>query len=164
MAFKVCSKCKTEKPEEVFYTSKSHKDGRYPSCKECNKPSKKKYRESHKQYYNEKVKKFGKTDKGFYNKYKSAAKKRNIEFNLTLDQFVTFSNANCFYCGDKLDGIRLDRIDNSVGYTISNVIPCCTFCNRMKYIHSQEDFILQCLKIADLHGWFSLKSTLENVK
>ena len=50
--------------------------------------------------------------------------------------------ANCHYCGKppnkshrKCDTFLyngLDRVDNSIGYIASNVVPCCYICNKMK--------------------------------
>lgn len=49
----------------------------------------------------------------------------------------------CHYCGErikwekhgikgKLHGYRLDRVDNSLGYTKENCVVCCRTCNRIK--------------------------------
>lgn len=62
---------------------------------------------------------------------KSNAKKKGKTFTLTLEQFVLlFDNAKCFYCGNEPSG--LDRVDNSRGYEINNVVPCCWACNTIK--------------------------------
>lgn len=34
----------------------------------------------------------------------------------------------------------IDRVDNSVGYVLSNCVPCCSTCNRMKGTMSSEEF------------------------
>ncbi len=39
----------------------------------------------------------------------------------------------------KLNGV--DRVDNSVGYILSNCVPCCVVCNFMKHKLSAEEFI-----------------------
>jgi len=60
MNFKICSKCKIEKPIECFQPDKSKKSGYKSQCKECikNNPRRaeyfKDYRENHKDYYKEK--------------------------------------------------------------------------------------------------------------
>lgn len=149
MSFKSCSQCKIEKPEEDFYRDKQQKSGRYPSCKKCNYSYKKKYSQSHKEYYNQKQKEFYITPKGQYNSYKQAAKHRNHEFKLTLEEFMEFWQKPCFYCNDEIETIGLDRLNNTIGYIKYNLISCCTICNRMKYIHSAEEFLKKCKQIVE---------------
>ena len=62
---------------------------------------------------------------------------------------MSFWNKDCYYCGNKVNGIGLDRIDNRVGYTIKNVVSCCRDCNTMKMILSQREFIEKIIKIAN---------------
>lgn len=77
--------------------------------------------------------------------YRKSAKKRGLKFTLTEEQFAETTQQNCYYCGtkpkrasiySKNNGIYiyngLDRIDNNKGYTIDNVVPCCTRCNYAK--------------------------------
>ncbi len=85
--------------------------------------------------------------KGKLTSYKSGAKQRGLEFSLTKEQFESYWKKPCFYCGDKIETIGLDRIDNSKGYTLDNIVPCCKTCNNMKKDLSQEEFISQCKKI-----------------
>lgn len=66
-----------------------------------------------------------------------AAHKRNLEFSITLDQFIEKINMNCYYCDNKLcqkskTGIGLDRLNNSIGYTYDNVVSCGKICNAIK--------------------------------
>lgn len=85
--------------------------------------------------------------------YIRGAKVRNFQFDLKFDDFTKLIMSNCSYCGAKpsrdfsrrnnkeglLNGI--DRIDSSLGYIITNCVPCCTICNRAKSTHKIEDFI-----------------------
>jgi hypothetical protein len=76
-----------------------------------------------------------------FSDYKYEAKRSNREFNLTEEQFRDIINKNCYYCDiqpNKYNGI--DRIDSSGGYTLNNVQPCCTMCNRLKSDFSIDDF------------------------
>lgn len=43
-------------------------------------------------------------------------------------------DAECHYCSRPLNetGGGLDRMDNSIGHTCYNVVPCCRLCNRTK--------------------------------
>lgn len=86
-----------------------------------------------------------------YNSYiGNTIKKRNISFDLTVDEFKTICSLNCFYCGkepsQKMDvgkGFKngIDRFDNIIGYQLSNCVPCCWTCNRMKGKLSNKDFL-----------------------
>ena len=41
----------------------------------------------------------------------------------------------------------IDRMNNNIGYEISNVVPCCSVCNKMKSSLSKEEFLTQICKI-----------------
>ena len=83
-----------------------------------------------------------------YYEYKSGAKRRKLSFNLTFKEFTTFWQQPCYYCGENIKTIGLDRVDNSLGYSLNNVVPCCTKCNRMKMKEDRTSFIERCSKIA----------------
>jgi hypothetical protein len=38
----------------------------------------------------------------------------------------------CQYCGETELRMTLDRIDNSIGHTRENVLPCCLRCNYIR--------------------------------
>lgn len=48
----------------------------------------------------------------------------------------------CTYCGGVLNpsGVGLDRVDSTLGYTASNVLPCCRDCNALKARHTEAFF------------------------
>lgn len=74
--------------------------------------------------------------------FKYAYKLRNLTNELSdLDlEFIMFSR--CFYCNKKYDTpIGVDRLDNSIGYTLENSVPCCLVCNRMKLNFTTKQFI-----------------------
>ena len=91
----------------------------------------------------------------YFNAYKSSAKRRKHNFELTLAEFREFSSKPCFYCGQlecrvtrpsgglyyrsKVNGI--DRIDNNVGYVVENCRSCCSVCNYAKRKMTTSDFI-----------------------
>lgn len=89
--------------------------------------------------------------------YRVGASRRGMEFNLTFEEFVKLVEQNCFYCGAKpelheyeLQYMQktqkpwlhngIDRIDSSKGYTIDNVVPCCSKCNYAKHEMTTEEF------------------------
>lgn len=83
--------------------------------------------------------------------YQRGAKRRDFVFQISLEEFKKWWKLSCFYCGDEIRTIGLDRIDNSKGYTPDNIAPCCLTCNRMKMTMGQKEFVQQCKKIAKTH-------------
>jgi hypothetical protein len=86
-----------------------------------------------------------------YNKTKTDAIKRNIEFNLSPDQFNYIKMFPCYLCGKKNiiqheNGI--DRLDSNDVYNINNCKSCCGTCNFMKRRDTVHDFVRAVVKIA----------------
>jgi hypothetical protein len=88
---------------------------------------------------------FSKTQ--LYN-YRKSACNRNLDFNLTNDEFIKLVESSCHYCGYNGKVIGVDRIDSAKGYIIDNVVPCCELCNLMKHVRSYQDFIDICEHIS----------------
>ncbi len=65
---------------------------------------------------------------------KSSAKRRKLKFNISIDDFEYLTKFKCFYCNKFITNScgGLDRLDNNNGYTLENVVPCCTDCNRIR--------------------------------
>jgi hypothetical protein len=85
--------------------------------------------------------------------YKSQAKFKGLIFELTEEQFHKITQKNCYYCGAKPNNIQntpgtngnyiyngIDRVDNSKGYTLDNVVPCCWLCNSRKGAITLQEF------------------------
>lgn len=85
-------------------------------------------------YQNLQQQKYQYQPKKRYSLSKKNAKKKEKEFTLTLEEYTKLIETPCYYCENVYIncGIGLDRIDNSRGYTLDNVLPCCKFCNRMR--------------------------------
>lgn len=91
------------------------------------------------------------------NKYiHTTVKRRNLSFNLTVEQFQNLCQQSCFYCGQppstKMHVSKefkngIDRIDSTKGYELDNVVPCCRICNDMKGSLSKENFLTRVQKI-----------------
>ena len=92
-------------------------------------------------------KKYDQTVKGKYTIYKRSAKIREKDFHLTVDEFATFWQKPCHYCGSSIDTIGLDRIDNDIGYQLDNIVSCCYICNIAKSDLSQEEYINHCKRV-----------------
>lgn len=88
-----------------------------------------------------------------YKQYSSRAKRLGYAFNIPFDKFVSLTSSNCHYCGSPPVSTSksyrgngdyhyngLDRYDNSGGYTIDNVVPCCIYCNASKSSRTVDEF------------------------
>jgi hypothetical protein len=101
-----------------------------------------------------------------YRGYKATAKKKNIVFALTKEDFSFIANMNCFYCGGKPAQISkpgkysgefiysgIDRINSDKGYTSDNIVPCCGTCNTMKNSLSVSEFKEHIKQIIEHRNW-----------
>lgn len=87
-----------------------------------------------------------KQPKGKFYTYKKSAVKRNLEFDISFEDFVLLLSYECTYCGEpKANGI--DRVDNSIGYIAGNMVSCCSYCNFMKRDKTRDEFINHCVKV-----------------
>lgn len=84
-----------------------------------------------------------------YSQYKKSSYDRGHSFNISIEYFATFWGKNCFYCGEKIRGIGIDRFINSSGYDEGNCVPCCGECNLMKHKMDGEYFIKKCQNISN---------------
>lgn len=60
--------------------------------------------------------------------YKLRDKKKGLLNDITLEYFRNEIKKGCIYCSD-FEKVGLDRIDNTKGHEMSNVVPCCYICN-----------------------------------
>jgi hypothetical protein len=93
--------------------------------------------------YSPKAQLTGKKLKYKYTHFKANLKFRNFTSSLSFEDFVAlFKKSECFYCGGESTG--LDRIDNNIGYDISNCVPCCKACNHIKgdIFEYEETFVM----------------------
>jgi 5-methylcytosine-specific restriction endonuclease McrA len=83
--------------------------------------------------------------------YIHSADKRGYEFLLTENQFKEITQKNCYYCGIKpLNKMKtsndeyvyngVDRVNNTKGYILDNVVSCCETCNKAKRVMSDKEF------------------------
>jgi len=135
MKTKICSRCKVEKPLDDFSISRSRKDGRNHSCRECHN----KYTRSH------------------YKKNKDQYIKRNYKRTLEgRDYIIEFKKqSECCVCGESRwwvldfhhDGDKKDFVGRLVTHGISIVkkeiekcIVLCANCHRD--LHYKEKMAL----------------------
>lgn len=87
-----------------------------------------------------------------FNKLKISAKRRSLEFNVTIkylwDLFIE-QNKTCAITGDKLEFSKasLDRIDSSIGYVPGNVQWVSIQANLSKHTMSMSELIEFCNKV-----------------
>lgn len=92
--------------------------------------------------------------------YRDSARIRGLSFCLTEKEFQNLIIKPCFYCGKQGENKRttqsgiftytgLDRLDNTRGYELDNVAPCCTDCNMFKGAISLDDFIQKMVCIIE---------------
>lgn len=101
-------------------------------------------------------------------RYDADAKKRNLYWDLTREEFRELTQRNCFYCDRTPFQIStstykstkenstyvymgLDRIDSTKGYLIDNLRACCKYCNSMKSDLEDNLFKEQINRIYNKH-------------
>jgi hypothetical protein len=97
---------------------------------------------------------FGNHIAGDYKKFIKNANDREIQFELSLEQFENVTKENCYICGKQNNEIQrngIDRFNNDIGYIIENCRPCCTECNFMKGIYSYDIFMEKLQLIYNKH-------------
>lgn len=60
---------------------------------------------------------------------------------ITEEEFKKLSHSNCYYC-NATGPNGIDRVNNAIGYNLSNCVPACKHCNYVKGDLSQKDFTL----------------------
>lgn len=95
---------------------------------------------------------------------RKSTKRHDREFTLTLqelDQIYEQQSGKCYYTGRNLTlastakyainetSVSIDRIDNSKGYTVDNVVLCEKMVNVSRNTQTQEEFIQMCLDVTE---------------
>lgn len=100
-------------------------------------------------------------------RYRWHAEDRGLEFSLTKEKVLELTQSNCKYCdleplqcykinsGEKYIYNGIDRVNNTLGYTEENSVPCCKMCNLAKRTLTLEQFTAW---IARLVKVYNLKS------
>jgi len=138
-------KCVCDCGNEVIVEGSKLKNGHTKSCGCIRKEI----------FHSYNTKKYGEANKNaLIISYKSNAKRKGLEFNLTNEELEILFKSNCFYCGSKPKSIMnrpktngpyqyngIDRKDNNIGYIKENVVPCCSQCNYVKNSFNYDEFI-----------------------
>ena len=85
---------------------------------------------------------------------KANARERRYFWGLTDEQAIELMEGDCFYCGASKSNLSrhpeqngvyyyngIDRVDNTRGYVIGNVVSCCKHCNIAKRDRTVSDFL-----------------------
>jgi hypothetical protein len=94
--------------------------------------------------------------------YQDNAKHHGLIWSLSKDQTIVLLAGDCFYCGTPPSRTRkmpnkygaftyngIDRLDNTKGYIIGNVVPCCTTCNLKKHSMPFSEFYNWIMKVSN---------------
>lgn len=86
--------------------------------------------------------------------YRRHARERGLVWSISAVDWHQLTQQPCRYCGalpttrNRAKGTSgefiyngLDRADNSRGYEIANIVPCCQICNRAKLVMSVDEFL-----------------------
>lgn len=160
--YRVCIVCKIEKEltSVNFYSEKSRKLGFSYRCRMCDS-LRKDYRrnryiklsEIQKERKKQRTREYTSYGLGRATSLICAYKKIDRKINQICDLDRDFMvdnifNKSCVYCGST-EKLGCDRIDNSLGHTKNNVVPCCRVCNvtRMdNFSHSEMLLIGEVIK------------------
>lgn len=151
----ICKKCGETDSTKFYSQSKS-------KCKKCTSADNaQRYHDmtgTDKSQYRARVRKW-QTDNIFQYRWlaaKSRAEKTGIVFDISVQQLEdlwSHQAGKCFYSGfDMLTDVEagvgpgtyamsIDRMDNSVGYVLGNVVLCCSIVNIMKSQLSHDEFL-----------------------
>lgn len=151
-----CRKCESE---DIALYQLKNKDYICRACKKSEMRAKylenrDRYIDTAKKQYRTKEKAFGtigwarQTLAGF--RYFDKKKEKTTICDLNVDELLSFTKQPCFYCGDSLDRINVDRVDNTIGHTKGNLVPSCYCCNSVrmeKWSHEEMKIIGQAIAL-----------------
>jgi len=105
---------------------------------------------------------FSNTKSASYASYSRRALKKGIDFKINEEEFNDCKSKPCYICGkvntdEHINGI--DRINNEIGYEISNISSCCCACNTMKKAYTLESVLDKLHKIYCNHAMDAIEST-----
>ena len=139
---------------------KEKSNKRYQEKKDTILEQMKEYRERRCDYIRDRETSKANTREGKYLKIIANAEERKRIVEMTKDEIMNMTDLPCVYCGkETIDGVKrngIDRMDNSVGYTLSNCAPCCEICNYMKQSLDPHTFVERCAQISTGHDGIGL--------
>ena len=78
-----------------------------------------------------------------YSNYIRCAGDKNLDFEISQEEFNTLVKEPCHYCNiiQERGFNGVDRLDSNIGYVINNCVSCCKTCNYMKCSLSADVFL-----------------------
>jgi hypothetical protein len=106
-----------------------------------------------------------------FRKYRVQAAERGFLWEVTEKEFDRLTSENCHYCGLSPSNIKrlpsgdftysgIDRMDNSHGYEIGNVVGCCIDCNRLKGRMDYNKFVAWLDRVSQHRTKLTMKTTI----
>lgn len=131
MTNKICTVCcKEQNLSEFIFTD----ERLTKTCQTCRLQNKTQNAKRDKDHRNALARK--NINRAFYS-YQKEAKRRDIAFYLSMDEFVDIVERPCAYCGDMSEEKNfngVDRVDSKLRYTLDNCVSACTLCNYLKHV------------------------------
>lgn len=141
---KKCSKCGEIKELSEYHIDRQKRGGHRPDCRTCH-------------IKRGKLKHAAITSR--FSALKGGARKRDYPVEIDkYDYAYIIATQFCKYCGDLpwslINGASgIDRVNNSLGYVLGNVVACCGICNMAKGTFASDvEFEAHILKIAKNRG------------
>jgi hypothetical protein len=135
MNTKICSRCRVEKSLTDFGARPSRPDGHKYVCKRCEADARNiSYAKNPEKFKADNLR-LSVIPSSRFSRFKKRCKLAGTNMELAFEQWSDLVlNKPCHYCNGALEtkGCSLDRKDNSLGYTVTNVVACCKECNRLK--------------------------------
>ena len=106
--------------------------------------------------------------------YKGSARKRGLAWKLSNEEFDKITSMNCNYCGLPPGNIAktgalyeggdfiysgINQVDNTCGYVLENVVPCCKTCNDAKKAMSLDKFLAWIARLTAYQSQFQGKKS-----
>ena len=137
---RICSKCGDE-----FEQFKTKRNTESTKCEKCFETQNKVEKTRMGRIRNQKQEMFNNLER-YYKEYITNAAKRYLDISITFDEFSELVQQKCYYCDYHKKGETngIDRINNDIGYILSNCVPCCETCNYMKAFYHPQFFVEKC--------------------
>ncbi len=83
-----------------------------------------------------------------YSHLKNSSKGRGLPVTMTKEEYHQVRDNPCFYCEGPISptATGLDRLDNTLGYTVYNTVACCGPCNVIRGVNLTVNEMIEVAK------------------